>query len=128
MTKANKKLDLLLASELAVQIFVANHEKFHFSSKVNPFITDVLNYVLQQKSYALPFDFSVKETSFSSLIRAINIGLTDEFDESWQYLVLYSRELPGPSSMLILVEDDWFLINSDESGRFIDLETLLGLF
>jgi hypothetical protein len=124
----NRKIDLLVGSELAVNILIANYEKFDVLSNVNLFITDVLNYVLQQKAHHLPFDYVVLETSFSGLIKAINTGWINEFDESWQYLILYSSEWYPSSSMLILVEDDWFLTSVDESGRFVNLGTLLSHF
>lgn len=128
MIIVSNKLDLLLGSELAVNILIANYEKFQLTSTLNLYITDVLSYVLQQKARHLPFECQVLETSFSSLIKAINIGRIKEFEESWQYLVLYSKEWPKPSSMLILVEDDWFKRNVDESGRFVNIQTLLSHF
>jgi len=124
----SNKLDLLLGSELAVNILIANYEKFQLTSTLNLYITDVLSYVLQQKARHLPFECQVLETSFSSLIKAINIGQIKEFEESWQYLVLYSQEWPKPSSMLILVEADWFKRHVDESGLFVNIQTLLSHF
>ena len=125
MTLMNARLDFLIGSESAIQLVMAHSDHYDFESKINFFITDVLNYLLEQKMITLPFQYSILETSFSGLIQAAKIGLINDFDASWQYLILYSLAREDSIQMQILLEDSWFEVNVDESQRFIDLGTFL---
>lgn len=123
--------EILIGSETALRAIAQSSLKTTEESRFQFCVTDILAFILERKSVSVPLKYEILQTGFADTITAVRSGLVTTFDESFQYLILYSfsnRDDGGglKRSVKIVVEDSWLEQNtSNNSERFVALSKFL---